>query len=177
MHVSGVLPSIKKSIRGLESWPTPNTYSLVGLNLLSISACRAVSSLDTRHAINPWPDGTVDPPAEEMATEDEHDLSSTDTLSDESSSDSDCETGISGNIGEMEEPMEEDELDRDRDTNAGYTSDSSRVTENSHLAGNGETGTTLWRHVEFYIICIPIPGRRHLLTAIVTLLHAKGEDR
>ncbi|KAL4870407.1 hypothetical protein BDV12DRAFT_184431 [Aspergillus spectabilis] len=152
-------------------------YPLVSLNLSSISACHAVSLFDTRHAVNPRPDGIVDPPVEEMATKDKHELSSTHSLSNRSSSNSGYETGISGDHSEMEELMDDDELNRNYDIDAGYTSESSSVTDNSYLAGNKETSTILWRHVKFYIIRNPVPGRRNLLTAIVTLLHTKGEDR
>jgi hypothetical protein len=116
-----------------------------------------------------------------MAIEDDHDLSSAETLSDGLSRDSGYETGISGDLGEMEEPTREetgyDGLDPDLDNDVGYTSEGSIVRDDGYLAGNEETGTILWRHVEFYIIRNPVPGRCNLLTAIVTLLHTKGEDR
>ncbi|KAL2801601.1 hypothetical protein BJX63DRAFT_438656 [Aspergillus granulosus] len=160
-------------------------YPLVGLNLSSISACRAVSLFDTRHAVNPRPDGTLGAPPEEIATEDEHGLSSANSLGDGFSSDLGYETGISGDLGEMEEltpEMDDDELDLDHENGDGsrsddYISDDSTVTDDGYLAGNEETGTLLWRHIEFYIIRNPVRGRRNLLTAIVTLLHTKGEDR
>ncbi|EAW15091.1 uncharacterized protein ACLA_057470 [Aspergillus clavatus NRRL 1] len=155
-------------------------YPLVGLNLSSISACRAVSLFDTRHLVNPRPDGTFGMPGEEIVTEEEHDLSSADSLSDGFSSDSGYDTGISSGLGEMEEltsEMDDDEFDLDHEDNDGYTSDGSTVTDDGYLAGNEETGTILWRHVEFYIIRNPVHGCRNLLAAIVTLLHTKGEDR
>ncbi|KAL2838694.1 hypothetical protein BJX68DRAFT_279754 [Aspergillus pseudodeflectus] len=155
-------------------------YPLVGLNLSSISACRAVSLFDTRHAVNPRPDGTFGAPGEEIATEEEHDMNSADSLSDGFSSDSGYDTGVSGGLGEMEEltsEMDDSELGLDHENNDGYTSDGSTVTDDGYLAGNKETSTILWRHVEFYILRNPVRGRRNLLTAIVTLLHTKGEDR
>ncbi|KAL2859811.1 uncharacterized protein BJX67DRAFT_386620 [Aspergillus lucknowensis] len=152
-------------------------YPLVGLNLSSISACRAVSLFDTRHAVNPRPDGTFEPPGEEIAAEEkEHDLNSADSLSDGFSSDSGYDTGISGGQ-ELTSEMDDDGFDLDYETSDGYTSDGSTVTDDGYLAGNEETGTILWRHVEFYIIRNPVRGRRNLLTAIVTLLHTKGGGR
>lgn len=156
-------------------------YPMVGLNLSSITACRAVSLFDTRHAVNPRPDGTFVPPAEKITTEDDHGLSSAESLSDGSTSDSGYETGIRGHLGEIVESMPEDMgyigLDPYLDNNGGYTSDSSIVTDDGYLAGNEETGTILWRHIEFYSIRNPESRGRNLLTAIVTLLHTKGEDR
>ncbi|KAL6229872.1 hypothetical protein BDW75DRAFT_249195 [Aspergillus navahoensis] len=156
-------------------------YLMVGLNLSSITACRAVSLFDTRHVVNPRPDGTFVPPVEEMTMEDDHCLSSTGSLSEGFSSDSGYETGISGDLGEIEESMPDDMgytgLGLDLGSDGGYMSDSSIVTDDGYLAGNDDTGTLLWRHVEFYSIRNPVPGRPHLLTAIVTLLHTKGEDR
>jgi hypothetical protein len=63
------------------------------------------------------------------------------------------------------------------DSDPEYESDSSSVTDDGYLAGNEETRTILWRHIDFSIIRSPIAGRRHILVAIVTLLHTKGEDR
>ncbi|KAL5332626.1 hypothetical protein BJX70DRAFT_407209 [Aspergillus crustosus] len=152
-------------------------YPLVSHNLSSISACRAVSLFNTRHAVNPQPDSTVDPPVEEMITKDEHELSSTHSLSDESSSNSGYETGISRDYSKMEELIDDDELNRDHNIDIGYISESSSITDDGYLAGNKETGTILWRHIKFYIIRNPVPGRRNLLTAIMILLHTKGEDQ
>jgi hypothetical protein len=155
-------------------------YPLIGLNLSSISACRAVSLFDTRHPVNPRPDGTFGGLGEEIATEDDHDLNLADSLSDGFSSDSGYDTGISGSLGEVEESISEtddNDLDLDHEHDNGYSSESSTVTDDGYLAGNEETGTILWRHVEFYIIRNPVRGRRNLLAAIVTLLHTKGEDR
>jgi hypothetical protein len=107
-------------------------------------------------------------------------MNSADSLSDGSSSDSGYDTGVSAGLGEMEEltsEMDDGELGLDHEDNDGYTSDGSTVTDDGYLAGNEETGTLLWRHIEFFIIRNPVRGRRNLLTAIVTLLHTKGEDR
>ncbi|OJZ88793.1 hypothetical protein ASPFODRAFT_205890 [Aspergillus luchuensis CBS 106.47] len=56
-------------------------------------------------------------------------------------------------------------------------SDTSSVTDDGYLEGDEETNTILWRHVEFYIVRNPTPGERHILAAIITLLHTKGENR
>lgn len=58
-----------------------------------------------------------------------------------------------------------------------YESDCTSVTDDGYLAGDEETRTILWRHVEFYVVRNPVPGSRHILAAIVTLLHTKGESR
>jgi len=52
----------------------------------------------------------------------------------------------------------------------------SSVADDGYLEVNEEIRTILWRHVEFYIICNPIPNSCNLLAAIVTLLHMKGEN-
>ncbi|KAL4801676.1 hypothetical protein BDV18DRAFT_167246 [Aspergillus unguis] len=148
-------------------------YVMVGLNLSSISGCRSVSLFDTRHAVNPRPDGTFEPSAEEMAIGDNLDLSAAEHLSDEFLSDSGYKTGTRGE----KEGKSYDGFEPGLDYDDGYTSDNSIVTDDGYLAGDEETRTILWRHVEFYIIRNPIPKRRHLLTAIVTLIHTKGEDR
>ncbi|OJI80392.1 hypothetical protein ASPTUDRAFT_193795 [Aspergillus tubingensis CBS 134.48] len=56
-------------------------------------------------------------------------------------------------------------------------SDTSSVTDDGYLEGDEETNIILWRHVEFYIVHNPTPGERHILAAIITLLHTKGKDR
>lgn len=70
-----------------------------------------------------------------------------------------------------------DEFGSEAESNTDCDSDASSVTNDGYLEGDEETYTILWRHVEFYIIRNPLPGSRNILAAVVTLLHAKGEDR
>jgi hypothetical protein len=73
--------------------------------------------------------------------------------------------------------MDDDKFNLDHENDNSYTSDGSSVTDDGYLAGNKETSTILWRHIKLYIIRNPVRGHRNLLTAIVTLLHTKGEDQ
>ncbi|KAJ0419200.1 hypothetical protein BJY00DRAFT_302317 [Aspergillus carlsbadensis] len=137
-------------------------YPLVDLNLSSISACRAVSLFDTRHAVNPRPDGTFGLP----------------DLSDGFSSDPGYDTGITGGQ-ELTSEMHDDEFNLDYKKPDGYTSDGSTVTDDSYLAGNKEAGTIMWRHVEFYIIHNPRFAIKHednLLFNLLLQLLALGID-
>ncbi|OJD21511.1 hypothetical protein ACJ73_07150 [Blastomyces percursus] len=76
------------------------------------------------------------------------------------------------------------ELVRENDTDtessmgsveSGSTGDD--VTDDEYDAGPEETGTLVWRHIEFHIIASPLAGRPNILLAKVTLLHTKGEDK
>jgi hypothetical protein len=59
-----------------------------------------------------------------------------------------------------------------------YISDcSSVITDNGYLAGDDETGTILWRHIEFCIVRNPKPRRLNILVAIVTLIYTKGKNQ
>jgi hypothetical protein len=55
-------------------------------------------------------------------------------------------------------------------------SDDSSVTDDEYDAGPEETGAIVWRHIAFYIVRSPVPGRPNILLAKITLLHTKGED-
>lgn len=63
------------------------------------------------------------------------------------------------------------------DNDVQYELDCSSIMDDGYLAGNEDTRTILWRHVEFYIVRNPVPGCYHILAAVMTLLHTKGEDR
>ncbi|KAI2868214.1 hypothetical protein CBS76997_9684 [Aspergillus niger] len=65
----------------------------------------------------------------------------------------------------------------DTASDSDHQSDCSSITDDGYLNGNEETGTILWRHVEFYIVRNPVPGRHHILAAIMSILHTKGEGR
>ncbi|KAJ0414899.1 hypothetical protein BJY00DRAFT_305297 [Aspergillus carlsbadensis] len=82
-------------------------YPLVGLNLLSISACRAVLLFNTRHV---------------------HGMNLANSLSNGFLSDLGYNTGVSGGLGEMEEltsKMDNSKLGLDYKDNNGYTLDGS----------------------------------------------------
>jgi hypothetical protein len=51
------------------------------------------------------------------------------------------------------------------------------VTDDEYDAGEEETATLLWRHIDFHIIRSPEEGRPNILLAKITLLHTKGEDK
>lgn len=151
-------------------------YLLPGLNLSSISACRAVSLFDTRHPVNiQVDDGPNSSEAEQTSKKYSPPASGSETLDD-----SGYDTGKDSSSSEPDAVMEDMPCDisiMETDSDVQYESDSSSVTEDGYLAGNEDTGTILWRHVEFYIVRNPVPGHHHILAAIVTLLHTKGEDR
>lgn len=156
-------------------------YPLAGLNLSSISACRAVSLFDTRHPVDCQPDGSPLPSSGEELVNGEDTLSLSDSSSEEDLSDFGYETSTDSEVGELDKAISQHSLYSESDTNiesdADDQSDCSSVTEDGYLEGNENTGTILWRHVEFYSVRNPVPGRRNILAAIVTLLHTKGEDR
>ncbi|KAF7139772.1 hypothetical protein CNMCM5793_008215 [Aspergillus hiratsukae] len=96
--------------------------------------------------------------------------------------DSGYESSRSGRLNIEEDDMldeiSSDGSSDDTMSDMGYMSDcSSVVTDDGYLAGDDDTGTILWRHVEFCIVRNPEPGRPNILVAIVTLIHTKGEDR
>ncbi|KMP02012.1 hypothetical protein CIRG_02151 [Coccidioides immitis RMSCC 2394] len=79
----------------------------------------------------------------------------------------DCSTG-QVDIGELNRLVKEDRSKLNR-----FIED---VTDDEYDAGEEETATLLWRHIEFHIIRSPEEGRPNILLAKVTLLHTKGED-
>ncbi|BCR96735.1 uncharacterized protein AKAW2_30054A [Aspergillus luchuensis] len=158
-------------------------YVLAGLNLSSISACRAVSLFDTRHTVNLQPDGrpleTSGPKNPSNRTKCE---SSFKKSEDEApSGGSSHTTGKDTEMSELEETDLDDIFSHHSDletaSDVDCDSDASSVTDDGYLEGDEETNTILWRHIEFYIVRNPTPGERHILAAIITLLHTKGEDR
>jgi hypothetical protein len=202
-------------------------YMFPGLNLSSISGCRAVSLFDTRvktkiddttnlkdrhadfdetfaHHDDQLTDSNLDsePFTDSDSTlvdgilDDDNFANSRNTstnrmdsiedsdLNDSVTSDSDDNICVDIDMS-TEENTDTNETDSDRfsdtetdaDSDSGMESDASSVTDDGYLAGNKETRTILWRHIAFYIIRSPIPGRPNVLFAIVTLLHTKGEDR
>lgn len=156
-------------------------YPLAGLNLSSISACRAVSLFDTRHPVKLQPDGSQLNPSEKDPTNDKGSVSPRGSFNEEALIDSDYEMDIGGHVSELDKTIPNDgscdESDTDMERDTDYQSDCSSVTDDGYLAGDEETGTILWRHVEFCIVRNPVPEGRNILAAIVTLLHTKGEDR
>ena len=148
-------------------------YLLSGLNLSSISACRAVSLFDTRHSVNvPIGDGSKPSEAGQTGKQCSPFASGSQALDD-----SGYDTGKDSNPSTVVEELPCDEPIMETDDDVQYESDCSSITDDGYLAGNEDTRTILWRHVEFYIVRNPVPGRYHILAAIVTLLHTKGEDR
>ncbi|KAL4891317.1 hypothetical protein BDV59DRAFT_66820 [Aspergillus ambiguus] len=154
-------------------------YPLVGLNLSSISACRAVSLFDTRHSVRLQADGSLlpppDSPAKSIAA-----LPLPLASCEEVPCDSGYDAGVQSDDCEEGGSKSDDSAytDSEMDTESSNDqSDCSSVTDDGYLNGDETTGTILWRHVEFYIVRNPVPGHRHILAAIVTLLHTKGEDR
>ncbi|KAK6810583.1 hypothetical protein RU639_013666 [Aspergillus parasiticus] len=156
-------------------------YHAVGLNLSSVTACRAVSLFDTRCLTNIQPDGSPAVYREDEPADDESLPPSPYSQSEETLCDSGYETNWSDKPGELEDDIasttSSDSSPSDAESDIDYMSDCSSVTDDGYLAGNDKTGTILWRHVEFYIIRHPVPKRPNILAAIVTLLHTKGEDR
>lgn len=99
---------------------------------------------------------------------------------------SDMDDGIHGDINlgtGCYTVTDETDLERfnearaDVDSDLEIESDTSSVTEDGYLAGEEETQTILWRHIAFYIIRSEVPGGPNVLSAVVTLLHTKGEYR
>lgn len=76
-------------------------------------------------------------------------------------------------LGNTDGDSETIDLESDQD----YESDISSVTDDGYLGGNDETGTILWRHINFRIVRNPRSGRPNILIAIISLVHTKGEDR
>ena len=156
-------------------------YHAVGLNLSSVTACRAVSLFDTRCLTNIQPDGSPAVYSEDEPADDESLPHSPCSQGEEALCDSGYETNWSDKSGELEDDIasttSSDSSPSDAESDINYMSDCSSVTDDGYLAGNDKTGTILWRHVEFYIIRHPVPKRPNILAAIVTLLHTKGEDR
>lgn len=158
-------------------------YVLAGLNLSSISACRAVSLFDTRHTVSLQADGR---PLEISGSESPS--NHTKYESSINKSEDEAPSGVSGHeAGKDIEMSDLDDTDLDdvfshhsdleTASDIDCDSDASSVTDDGYLEGDEETNTILWRHVEFYIVRNPTPGERHILAAIITLLHTKGEDR
>ncbi|XRM38740.1 hypothetical protein ABZX51_002137 [Aspergillus tubingensis] len=151
-------------------------YALSGLNLSCISASRAVSFFDTRHRLQFQADGTLVPPVDTSAKFRTPLSSIEEPL---------CDPGTKINLqnddhaegGSTSETSSYSDSEVDTTSDSNHQSDCSSVTDDGYLNGNEETGTILWRHVEFYIVRNPVPGRRHILAAIVSILHTKGEGR
>jgi hypothetical protein len=123
------------------------------------------------------------------ATASQHDLlSDLGSLSTNSLDDSDDDTWVDTDVsGDINDHIYETQLDHfsdlkihasgDSNDDLDIDSDISSVTDDGFLAGNEETGTILWRHVNFYVICSPVAGQLNILFAIIMLLHTKGEDQ
>ncbi|GLA33112.1 hypothetical protein AnigIFM63326_002391 [Aspergillus niger] len=152
------------------------------LNLSSITACRAVSLFDTRCQANLHPDGSPIIPDRIEACDNGALNSPSRCQSGEAHCDSGYESNRSGRLNieddDMLDKISSNDSSDDTMSNIDCMSDcSSVVTDDGYLAGDDETGTILWRHVEFCIVRNPEPGRPNILAAIVTLIHTKGEDR
>jgi hypothetical protein len=157
-------------------------YHMATLNLSSITACRAVLFFDTRCQDNLHPDGSPAIPGEMEADNNGALNSPTCGQGGEPHCDSGYESSCSGRLNVDEDDMldevSSDGSSDDAVSDIGYMSDcSSVVTDDGYLAGDDQTGTILWRHVEFCIVRNPEPGRPNVLVAIVTIVHTKGEDR
>ncbi|KAE8139909.1 hypothetical protein BDV38DRAFT_269677 [Aspergillus pseudotamarii] len=156
-------------------------YPLVGLNLSSITACRAVSLFDTRHPVQLQADGSPILTAGGVSDDANRSLTLSPPPSKEVPPDSGHDSGIQSDDDKRGCATSDDSAytDSEIDTmsDGGDLSDCSSVTDDGYLNGDETTGTILWRHVEFYVVRNLVPERRHILAAIVTLLHTKGEDR
>ncbi|ODM15441.1 hypothetical protein SI65_09044 [Aspergillus cristatus] len=153
-------------------------YVLAGLNLSSVSACRAVSLFDTRHPVDLQADGR---PPQHSEAERRNEIMESHIFAGssgdkEAAGDSGYETGVESHLSKPEEADLDNEFGSETESNTDCDSDASSVTEDGYLEGDEETCTILWRHVEFYIIRNPNPDGHNILAAIVTLLHKKGED-
>ncbi|KAH2953360.1 hypothetical protein KXW43_006711, partial [Aspergillus fumigatus] len=171
VHCKAVFPDEKQRL-----------YHMAALNLSSVTACRAVSLFDTRCQVNLHPDGSPVIPGKIEAGGNGALNSPPPGQSSEAHCDSGYESSRSGRLNvEEDDLLDEISSDGSSDdtmSDIGYMSDSSSVvTDDGYLAGDDETGTILWRHVEFCIVRNPEPGRPNILAAIVTLTHTKGEDR
>ncbi|OJJ65625.1 hypothetical protein ASPBRDRAFT_670028 [Aspergillus brasiliensis CBS 101740] len=138
-------------------------YVLAGLNLSSISACRAVSLFDIRHTVNLQPDGrplgTSGSKNPSNRTKNE---SSFNKSEDEApSGGSSHTTGKDTEMSELEETDLDDIFSHHSDLKTASDfdcdSDASSVTVDGYLEGDVKTKTILWRHVEFYIVRNPTP--------------------
>jgi hypothetical protein len=78
--------------------------------------------------------------------------------------------------GEKDEDSDTDYSAFDNNNDLDRFSDDSDVTDNEYDAGPEETGTIIWRHIAFYVVRSPVPGRPNILLAKITLLHTKGEN-
>ncbi|KAF7118711.1 hypothetical protein CNMCM5793_008331 [Aspergillus hiratsukae] len=171
VHCKAVFPDEKQRL-----------YHMATLNLSSVTACRAVSLFDTRCQVDLHPDGSPAIPRKIEAGGNGALNSPTPGQSGEAHCDSGYESSRSGRLNVDEDDMldeiSSDGSSDDTMSDIGYVSDcSSVVTDDGYLAGDDQTGTILWRHVEFCIARNPEPGRPNILFAIVTLIHTKGEDR
>jgi hypothetical protein len=171
VHCKAVFPDEKQRL-----------YHMATLNLSSITACRAVSFFDTRCQDNLHPDGSPVIPGEMEADNNGALNSPTCGQGGEPHCDSGYESSRSGRLnGDEDDMLDEVSSDGSSDdtvSDIGYMSDcSSVVTDDGYLAGDDQTGTILWRHVEFCIVRNLEPGRPNVLVAIVTIVHTKGEDR
>lgn len=151
-------------------------YALSGLNLSCISASRAVSFFDTRHRVQFQADGTLVPPVDTSAKV-RTPLPSIEKALCDPGTKINMQTEDHAEEGSISETSSYSDSEVDTASDSDHQSDCSSVTDDGYLNGNEETGTILWRHVEFYIIRNPVPGRRHILAAIVSILHTKGEGR
>lgn len=156
-------------------------YHMAGLNLSSVTACRAVSLFDTRCPVNLQPDGSPAVSTEGKAIGNESSLLPSGSQDQDSLSDSGYETNHRNGFCEPDEDISDkvssDSSFSDSESDIDSMSDCSSVTDDGYLAGDDDTGTILWRHVDFCIVRNPVPGGRNVLAAIVSLLHTKGEDR
>lgn len=171
VHCKAVFPDEKQRL-----------YHMATLNLSSVTACRAVSLFDTRCQVDLHPDGSPVIPGKIEAGSNGALNSPTPEQSGEAHCDSGYESSRSGRLNVDEDDMldeiSSDGSSDDTMSDIGYVSDcSSVVTDDGYLAGEDQTGTILWRHVEFCIARNPEPGHPNILFAIVTLIHTKGEDR
>jgi hypothetical protein len=157
-------------------------YHMVGLNIASITACRAVSLFDTRCPVNLNPDGSPIVPGKDNLPDNEALLSPESGQGGETFCDSGYESSRSGYLNDEDDDIL-DEISSDESHNGptsdiDYMSDSSSVvTDDGYLAGDDKTGTILWRHVEFCIVPNPIRGHPNIPAAIVSYVHTKGEGR
>ncbi|KAF7139728.1 hypothetical protein CNMCM5793_007618 [Aspergillus hiratsukae] len=169
VHCKAVFPDEKQRL-----------YHMASLNLSSITACRAVSLFDTRCQVNLHPDGSPVIPGTIEAGDNGALNSPTCGQGDEAHCDSGYESSRSGRLNIEEDDMldeiSSDGSSDDTMSDMGYMSDCcSVITDDGYLAGDDDTGTILWRHVEFCIVRNPVPGRPNILVAIVTLIHTKGK--
>ena len=156
-------------------------YYAIGLNLSSVTACRAVSLFDTRCPINIQPDSSPAVYRKDKPADDESLSPSPCSQSEEALYNSGYKTNWSDKPGKLENDIasttSSDSSPSDTESDINYISDCSSVTDDGYFTGNDKTDTILWRHVEFYIIRHPVPKCPNILAAIVTLLHTKREDR